>query len=191
VPLLGGLDFEAFDRHVTARHLVTPDAFARPVQRQRGRWKIGIQRIRTNSAVPWRRWVEAALVTPDEVGLDSLTLIAESAEKQGDSAQPPASLLALLGVLNSSLLNRWYKLTFTDVNVKPLYVARVPVPPLTDALTALVRERLARPGDLALERRIDRAVATAYGLSDDAVDVLENGFWEGERSARPLPQRSF
>jgi hypothetical protein len=183
-PLVGGLDLDAYDRRVTPKHLTPPDGFARLVAKQRGRWKIGIQRIRTNSRTSWRRWLEAALVAPDETGLDSLTLLAE----RGDPAAGPGeALLCALGVLNSSLLNRWYRLGFTDVNVKPVYVARLPLPPPSAELANAVRRRLARPGDVALERVIDRLVAEAFGLGVDDVATLEEGFWGPELAARPLP----
>lgn len=184
VPIVGGVDLGAFDRHPRGVHLIDPSAFPFAMQRQRERWKIGIQRIRTNSRVPWRRWLEAALVRPDELGLDSLTLAADRSRTDA----PGEALLALLGVLNSAVLNRWYKLTYTDVNVKPMYVGELPVPPPSAPLARLVRQRLDRPGEaLALERAIDRLVASAYGLDERALDVLEQGYWGDERAKRPLP----
>ena len=182
LPLIAGRDFDAYDRAPAPRHLHDAAPFLSALRKQQGRWKIGIQRIRTNSSVPWRRWVEAVLLEPGEVGLDSLTLIADR-DATGDA--PSDALLSLLGVLNSSLLNRWYRLTFTDVNVKPIYVESLPVPPVDPRLVDLVRRRLARPGDAALERAIDRVVATAYGLSDRQVSALESGFWGATRP--PLP----
>ena len=83
-------------------------------------------------------------MTPDEIGLDSLTLITDQNRER--KARPTDQLLHLLGVLNSSILNRWYRLTFTDVNVKPLYLARVPVPPPDRKIAALVRRRLSKAG---------------------------------------------
>ncbi len=183
VPLIGGLDFDAFDRHVAPRHLAQPETFARLVAAQRGRWKVGIQRIRTNSRLPWRRWLEGALLSPGEVGLDSLTLIAHDASGEALSDE----LCALLGVVNSSILNRWYRLAFTDVNVKPVYVRELPVPALSPELARLVRRRLGRPGDRALERAIDRLVAEAYQLGESGIGVFERGFWTEELERRPLP----
>ncbi len=183
IPLIGGLDFDAFDRRVTDRHLASAPAFERVVARQRGRWKIGIQRIRTNSRVSWRRWLEAALVEPGEVGLDSLTLVAE----RGRPERLTDPLCALVGVLNSSLVNRWYRLSFTDVNVKPVYVERLPIPRLPAELARLVRRRLASPANATLERAIDRLVAAAYGLCEEDLEVLERGFWGAELDRRPLP----
>lgn len=187
VPLVGGEDFDAFDRRWRPKSLVNPATFSRLVARQRGRWKVGIQRIRTNSRVPWRRWVEAAPLRPEEVGLDSLTLLAAPHPPSGPEAALPEPLLGLLGVLNSSVLNRWYRLTYTDVNVKPAYLSELPVPELQPSLARLVRRRLGAPGDLALERQIDRLVADAYGLAPRELEVLEAAFWGEERADRPLP----
>lgn len=183
VAAVGGLNIEAYDRRGTPRRLVDPAAFAGSLTRQQGRWKVGIQRIRTNSRTSWRRWVEAAPLTPDEIGLDSLTLLAE----RDASGELSDAVCGLLGVLNSSVLNRWYRLHFTDVNVKPVYLTELPIPPLTSEFASLVRRRLASPGDVRLERGIDRLVADAYGLDDAALAVLEEAFWQSELALRPMP----
>lgn len=183
VPLVSGGDVEAFDRRASSRHLVQPEAFARAIALQTGRAKLGVQRIRSNSRLPWRRWVEAAPLAPHEVGLDSMTLLVP----RGGGVTLDDDTCALLGVLCSSLLNRWYRLSFTDVNVKPAYLADVPVPPTSPRLAALVRLRLQCPGDLWLERAIDRLVANAWGLDERDVDALERGYWEEELTRRPMP----
>lgn len=182
-PLVGGADLDAFDRVPSSKHLVTPEAFARALANQRGRWKIGIQRIRTNSRLPWRRWLEGALLSQGEIGLDSLTLVAP---RERD-AEPSDALLCALGAINSSVLNRWYRLSFTDVNVKPAYIVDLPMPDADPVLAALVRRRLMEPGNLILERAIDRLVAVAFGLDDEALQTLERDFWEAELAVRPMP----
>lgn len=201
-PLVGGEDLDAFDRRWRPKRLDPEEAIRRRllggVARQEGRWKLGIQRIRSNAVVSFRRWVEAAPLSPEEIGLDSLTLLADadSDSRNGDSSNGDSrnglsvALLALLGVLNSSILNRWYRLTYTDVNVKPIYLAQIPLPDLTDSLSRAVKARLASPGDLSLERAIDRLVADAYGLDAAAIDTLEQGFWGEELANRPLPSSS-
>jgi methylase of polypeptide subunit release factors len=181
--LVAGRDLEAYDRRVAPRYLRDPGSFSTNLARQSGRWKLGVQRIRTNSTTSWRRWVEAAPVRPEEIGLDSLTLIAD--RTTGEKGEPSNALLHLLGVLNSSFLNRWYRLTFTDVNVKPVYLAGIPVPPVDSHIAELVRRRLQRPGDGELERSIDRLVAHAYGLSESEIACLEEEFWGGDGPALP------
>lgn len=183
VPLVGGADIEAFDRRASTKHLADPSKFERSVAVQAGRAKLGVQRIRTNSSVPWRRWLEAAPVGADEIGLDSLTLLAPKSR----SAELDDETCALLGVLSSSVLNRWYRLSFTDVNVKPAYLKDVPIPPPSEQLSSLVRLRLKRPGDMVIERHIDRLVAHAWGLDERDIEALESGFWGDELGRRPLP----
>jgi hypothetical protein len=181
VPLIGGQYLDAYDRHVEPRHLIAPETFRTALARQLGRWKIGIQRIRTNSTHTWRRWIEAAPLEPHEVGLDSLTLIAPRTDDH--------RLWALLGVLGSSVLNRWYRLTFTDVNVKPTYVNELPLPPLEEPLARLVQRRLAKGPSLTLERAIDRLVIDAYGLDEAQTLCFEQGYWSERFSSSPLPTR--
>ncbi len=183
VPLVSGGDLEPYDRLRKDRHLAGRAEDFSQTRSQLGTWKVGVQRIRSNAKAPWRRWVEAALLGPDEVGLDSMTVLVPL-RPVAEAGDP---LHALMGVLNSSILNRFYKLAYTDVNVKPAYLRTLPVPRTSTELAAAVQRRLARPGDHALERAIDRLVADAYGLADEEVQVLERGYW-GDRD-EPLPTR--
>lgn len=175
--LVSGGDLVAYDRHWRPKYLYPPpehqERIARLVKRQHGHWRLGVQRVRTNSSATWRRWLEVAPLGPDEIGLDSLTLISDSESTQAMSPR----LLALLGVLNSSILNRWYQLSFTDVNVKPSHLRLLPVPSLSAELGEMVSQRLSAAGDLKLERKIDRLVAEAFGLRNAEIATLEEGFW--------------
>ena len=93
------------------------------------------------------------------------------------------------GVLGSSVLNRWYRLTFTDVNVKPTYVNELPLPPLEEPLARLVQRRLAKGPTITLERAIDRLVIDAYGLDETQTLCFEQGYWSERFSTSPLPTR--
>lgn len=181
--LVGGEDLEAYDRSWRPKVLRHPDEFRRQLSRQLGRCTVGIQRIRTNSSQPWRRWLEAAPLAAHEAGLDSLSLVADARSQ----ARLSPALLALLGLLNSSVLNRWYRLTFTDVNVKPTYLVELPSPRVDPDLAALVSLRLNRPGDATLERAIDRLSAQALGLDEEHLATFEEGFWEERLVDHPLP----
>lgn len=183
IPIVGGRDLEAYDRRPASRHLIEPRAFEARLAGQRGRAKLGVQRIRTNSRLSWRRWLEAAPLEANEIGLDSLTLLA----RKGSDETLDDDMCCLLGALSSSFLNRWYRLSFTDVNIKPAYLATLPVPPPSPELARLVRMRLRRPRDLRLERSIDRLVARDWRLDATTIETLEQGYWGEERRKRPLP----
>lgn len=142
--------------------LVKPGSLLALARRQLGRPRVAIQRIRTNSKAPWARWLEAALVPPDLVCLDSLSTL----------AAPSSDLLkALLALVTSVPMNRWHRLHTTDVNVKPSALRMLPVP------RALVDDprRLARLTD---PRAIDAEVYALFGLRRELVEACERGFWE-------------
>jgi predicted RNA methylase len=191
IALCGGADVVPFALRPSGKRLAHPTpALLTLAERQLGRERIAVQRIRTNSAQPWARWLEAAKVPADVVCLDSLsTLSCESDDR----------LWALLALLNSVALNRYHRLRTTDVNVKPSSLRELPVPrallePAAAAeLAALCRERAeqalpqsrlegrraARDPEAApaLERLIDRAVYRLYRLPRALVEESERGFW--------------
>ncbi len=193
VGLVGGEDIVPFALRWHPKTLVDGAALAALVARQQGRPRVAIQRIRTNAQAPWARWLEAALVPPGRVCLDSLsTLACESDEL----------LWALLALVSSVALNRFHRLRTTDVNVKPGALKELPVP----------RALLAAPGKLAelarqaaqaaagtamsafhqnpahaLDRRIDAEVYALFALPQKLVHACERGFW-GERFAEEIRQ---
>src|SRR5207237_7443633 len=74
--LAGGEDVTPFALRWRPKTLLDAARLQPLVDRQRGRPRVGIQRIRTNSAAPWARWLEAAPVPPELVCLDSLSTLA-------------------------------------------------------------------------------------------------------------------
>lgn len=83
--------------------------------------KIIVQYVRTNSTDVNSRWLEATLIDEDNfVPLNSTTFIFNN-----DSEY---SLKYLLGIISSHLMNAYYKAHYTDVNVKPLYLSKLPIP---------------------------------------------------------------
>ena len=83
--------------------------------------KIILQYVRTNSTDPKSRWLEACLIEDNNfVPLNSTSFLYNKSNT--------ISLKYLLVVLSSHLLNYFYKAHYTDVNVKPLYLAKLPVP---------------------------------------------------------------
>ena len=65
------------------------------------------------------RWLEATIVGKEFLGLNSTTMIFE------ENSEYP--LKYLLAIINSKLMNRYYKLSYTDVNVKPAYLSELPI----------------------------------------------------------------
>jgi hypothetical protein len=76
--------------------------------------------VRTNSTDLKSRWLEAALIEEHNyVPLNSTSFI----YKRGSH-----SLKYLLTILSSYLMNYYYRAHYTDVNVKPIYLEKLPIP---------------------------------------------------------------
>ena len=213
VGLVGGEDIVPFGLRWRPKTLVDAAPLAALVARQQGRPRVAIQRIRTNAQAPWARWLEAALVPPEQVCLDSLSTL---------SCDSSDLLWALLALASSVALNRFHRLRTTDVNVKPGALRELPVPRALLAEPGRLAElaRLATqaaagtamsdPGDMlitggareplkkdrarafhqtpaahALDRRIDAAVYQLFGLPVPLVHACERGFW-GDRFAEEI-----
>jgi hypothetical protein len=176
VGLVGGEDIVPFALRWRKKTLVESAPFSALVDRQRGRPRVAIQRIRTNAQAPWARWLEAARVPAELVCLDSLSTLACGSEEM---------LWALLGLVSSVALNRFHRLRTTDVNVKPGALRELPVPRALLAsparLALLSRERAAVAQETAaahaLDRRIDAQVYALFALPRELVEACERGFW--------------
>ncbi len=171
IGLVGGEDILPFALRWKPKTLCDEGPLSRLIERQLGRERVAIQRIRTNAQAPWARWLEAAMVPRELVCLDSIsTLFCTDVDR----------LWALLGLVSSVALNRYHRLRTTDVNVKPALLRDLPVPRslLEDArpLARLTQKRAAS-GDAALERAIDTLVYRAFELPEELVDEAERGFW--------------
>ena len=194
IPLCGGEDVVPFGLRLRPKHLTAPtEVLLRLAARQQGTPRVAVQRIRTNAAAPWARWLEAAEVPAEVVCLDSITTL---------FAPPgaPALLPGLVGLCGSVAWNRWHRLRTTDVNVKPASLRELPLPRALleparqEAFAKLVRTREAEvaldvrtpplsrtQADLApapqSERALDRAVYALFGLEPWEVEEAERGFW--------------
>ncbi|MFN2549329.1 MAG: N-6 DNA methylase [Myxococcales bacterium] len=161
IGLVGGEDIVPFELRWRPKTLVKPGRLLDLAGRQLGRPRVAIQRIRTNSKAPWARWLEAAMVPPGLVCLDSLSTLAALSEEL---------LHALLALVSSVPMNRYHRLHTTDVNVKPSALRTLPVP----------RALLEDPGGLARltdHRAIDAEVYALFGLPRALVEACERGFW--------------
>lgn len=81
--------------------------------------KLVIQRIRTNSLNFFSYWLISTFVEKEYIPIDSLGyLLQENASMD---------IRNILAIINSKLMNFYYKLHFTDKNVKPIYLNDLPI----------------------------------------------------------------
>jgi predicted RNA methylase len=155
-PLVGGEDIGDWRLEWREKHLrpAGEKRLARMADEQAKAKRIAVQRIRTNAKDPEARWLEAAPVPAGMVCLDSLSWI-------GGQDLPRA-----LAALNSRLLNRYYRLHWTDVNVKPAFLRLLPAPPPDDMLRVLAETRRRAASEAArLDDEIDARLRALYGLA--------------------------
>jgi len=142
--------------------------------------KIIIQYVRTNSLNINARWIEAAYVEGNYIPLNSLNYVFEKFKD--------FSLLYSLALLNSFLLNKYYRAYYTDVNVKPTYLSQLPIPKISLQKQEPFRERVEKilllkkknQSTTTLEKEIDVLVYKLYELSYDEVKIIDTGFWLSE-----------
>jgi len=126
--------------------------------------KIILQYVRTNSTDIKSRWLEAALIEePGFVPLNSTSFFYERNSE--------FSLKYLLVILSSELLNFYYKAHYTDVNIKPIYVSKLPVPFLNiqhqQPFIQKAELMLTLNKDLQLEtQKFLRSIDRKFGLTD-------------------------
>ncbi len=173
LPLIGGEDVQPFLLRKRPKWLTAiASKHRKNLERQRA-LRVVVQRIRTNSARPSARWIEAAPALNGEVCLDSLSyLVAASAE----------NAFALTAWLCSAPINRLYKLHYTDVNVRPTTLSTLPVPHDLERLGVLGRERANASFEdaIQLERAIDAEVYRQLGCTSTEVETIECGYWGRE-----------
>ncbi len=121
--------------------------------------KIIVQRIRTNSTDNKCRWLEATLIEEDNfIALDSTSFICEKNDN---------NLKYLLTILCSNLMNMYYKAHYTDVNVKPIYLEKLPIPFIPpDAQAPFIAA-----ADIMLERNKE-----LQEVKNKFLDLLKNDF---------------
>lgn len=81
--------------------------------------KLLVQYVRSNSTDVDARWLESTYCDIECIPLNSLNSIYKKDEG--------LDLKYLLAVLNSYLMNRYYRLHYTDVNVKKTYLMELPI----------------------------------------------------------------
>ena len=142
--------------------------------------KIIIQYVRTNSLNQNARWIEAAYVEGNYIPLNSLNYVYEKSKD--------FSLMYLLGILNSFLMNKYYRAYYTDVNVKPTYLAQLPIPNISiqqqkafiDKVEKIISLKKQNQDTTAIEKEIDVLVYKLYELTYDEVQLIDKDFWLSE-----------
>jgi hypothetical protein len=89
----------------------------------------------------------------------------------------------LLGLVNSTLLNAYFRHRFTTISLKAATLSELPIKPPTSnpkyasAISKLVQKRLNSQFGHAtdLEREIDQLVYALYGLTTDEIRLVEEG----------------
>jgi hypothetical protein len=97
------------------------------------------------------------------------------------SGEPPLEFL--LALLNSKLINYWYRLHYPNVNINPGELRTIPLPVADSGVvkqiagfaeTVVSRLRANASADTsALEREIDQHVYALYGLTPEEIQIVE------------------
>jgi len=90
----------------------------------------------------------------------------------------------ILSIINSKLINYWFSYYFSDVNIKPEQLRKIPIPKITPEqqkpFIKLVDQILEKKKDNPeadtgdLEREIDEMVYELYNLSEEEIKIIEN-----------------
>ena len=88
----------------------------------------------------------------------------------------------ILGLINSKLINYWFGFYFTDVNIKPEQLRKIPIllntelqDKINTAVTSILMTKKAKPqaDTSALEKQIDQLVYQLYGLTNEEIAIIE------------------
>lgn len=137
--------------------------------------KIIIQYVRTNSTDVKSWWIEACLIEEKNfVPLNSTSYLYSKKDISID-------LKYMLAIISSKLLNYYYKAHYTDVNVKPLYLSKLPIPkidkesqqPFVQLVDKIIEDKKLDKDTTELEARIDKMVYGLYKLREEEIAVVE------------------
>jgi hypothetical protein len=136
--------------------------------------------VRTNSLNLNARWIEAAYVEGNFIPLNSLNYVYDKSEN--------ISIMYLLGILNSYLMNKYYRAYYTDVNVKPTYLSQLPIPnipskqqqPFISRVEKINSMKKKNQDTTSLEKELDVLVYHLYELTYDEVIIIDKDFWLSE-----------
>ncbi|MFP4025335.1 MAG: Eco57I restriction-modification methylase domain-containing protein [Thiohalospira sp.] len=173
--VIGGEDFGRYIKKIKNKYLV--DSYkksAESINEVLSKPFIAIQRIRTNSLDFESRWLICNLFEKGYVPIDSISYL--TCESEDD-------LKYILGILNSKLLNKYYKFHYTDKNVKPIYLLEIgfkidreikkKIQSLVDEIITL-KDYDNGADTTELEKEIDQLVYQLYGLTEEEIEIVEN-----------------
>ncbi|WP_372949101.1 Eco57I restriction-modification methylase domain-containing protein [Mariniphaga sp.] len=174
-PVIAGSDIAAlYEINWTPKYLTTNEGLPQSYFKEYFVFeKIIVQYVRTNSLNLSARWIEAAFVRGNYIPLNSLTYF----YKKTDSFK----LYFLLALLNSNLLNKYYRAYYTDVNVKPTYLSVLPIVPADSQSQSFFIEKVTSIHDKLhlkedtqiIQRQIDLMVYKLYELTYDEALIVD------------------
>ena len=100
----------------------------------------------------------------------------------------------LLAVINSFLINKYYRAYYTDVNVKPTYLAQLPIPNISinrqklfiDIVDEIHTLKSKNEPTFDLEKKIDNLVYKLYDLTYEEIKVVDPGFELSEQQYKDV-----
>ncbi|WP_197408337.1 Eco57I restriction-modification methylase domain-containing protein [Campylobacter iguaniorum] len=117
--IIGGEDFGRYNYKIHKKYLIEEYKKSKEqIDEIMQQDFIAIQRIRTNSLNFSSRWLIAQYFNTKFVPIDSIGYFVKKSNLE---------LKFLLSIINSNLLNLYYKLHYTDKNVKPIYLKDLPI----------------------------------------------------------------
>lgn len=131
--LLSGADLTRYFIDWNPKYLIGQESLPKSYFRSEivNQNKVAIQYVRTNNTDPEARWLEAALSEFPCICLNSLSFILSD---RVNSA-------FILSLVNSYLMNKFYRANYTDVNVKTMYLEQLPIPHISFVTTPKEREQ--------------------------------------------------
>ena len=91
-----------------------------------------------------------------------------------------SNIKALLGFLNSKIINYFFKSSITDVNIKTVYIDIIPLK-FNDKnalknIELCVDDLIKNPEDKNIRERLDKILYNLYGLNKEDVSLIESEF---------------
>ncbi|RXJ79064.1 restriction endonuclease subunit M [Aliarcobacter skirrowii] len=137
--IIGGEDFGRYIYKIKPKYLIDEYIKSKEqIENIKNQDFIGIQRIRTNSLDFKSRWLILQYFEKGFIPIDSIGYFLKKSNLE---------LKYLQTILSSQLMNLYYKLHYTDKNVKPIYLKKLPI----KEISLKEQEPFIQKADLMLE----------------------------------------